>query len=97
MTGHFDIFFQVRYCSQECRSVDFDDFHWAECGFIHHFQDESIGKSLALLVYRLVAKSRLETCLETSKIRENEQAKNVTYDSSDYSSVLMQVCNALNF
>ena len=81
----------MRYCSQTCRSADFDWFHWAECGLVERFlQDESIGR-LALLVYRCMVKSGLETCLDTYEADPAITEKNSIYDSNDYAAAFLQV------
>ena len=81
----------MRYCSQTCRSADFDWFHWAECGLVERFlQDESIGR-LALLVYRCIVKSGLETCLDTYEADPAITEKNSIYDSNDYAAAFLQV------
>ena len=82
----------MRYCSQTCRSADFDWFHWAECGLVERFQDESIG-IFALLVYRLMVKSSLRTCLDTYEADPAVTEKNSIYDSEDYAQAFLQVCS----
>lgn len=88
---HSKFLFQVNYCSQECRSDDFDSFHWAECGFVNDLlEDESLGR-LALLVYRIMVKSGLEKCSDTHQADLALTEKNCSYDSQDYASVYLQV------
>ena len=83
----------MRYCSQACRLADFDWFHWAECGLVERFQrDESIG-IFALLVYRLMVKSGLRTCLDTYEADPADTEKNSIYDSEDYAQAFLQVCS----
>ena len=80
----------MNYCSEECRSSDFDWFHWAECGLLDRLQDESIGR-MALLVYRLVVKSGLQTCIDTHDADLALTEKNCIYDSEDYACAFLQV------
>ena len=80
----------MNYCSQACRSADFDWFHWAECGLLERLQDESVGR-IALLVYRTMVKSGLEKCIDTHEADLAVTEKNCLYDSDDYASVYLQV------
>lgn len=81
---------EVNYCSETCKSFNYDLFHWAECGLLERLLDQDIGR-LALLVYRLVVKTGLDTCLETLKADLTKMEKDAVYDSCDYRAAFLQV------
>ena len=44
---------QVNYCSEACRSADFDLFHWAECGLIDRLQVKKLKECLVIQSLRV--------------------------------------------
>ena len=77
------------YCSKECLEYNLSRFHWAECGLVNRLLDDDIGH-MALLVYRILARTGLQTLLDVSNGDINEITKNAIYDSVDYKSVYLQ-------
>ena len=77
------------YCSKECLEYNKKHFHWAECGLLNRLQDDDIGH-LALMVYRILVRTGLQTLLDVSNGDINEVTKNAIYDSSDYKAVYLQ-------
>ena len=57
---------------------------------LERLQDESVGR-LALLVYRIMVKSGLQTCIDTHDADLALTEKNCTYDSVDYAPAYLQV------
>ena len=77
------------YCSKECLEYNSRLFHWAECGLLNRLQDDDIGH-MALMVYRILVRTGLQTLLDVSNGNTNDINKNAIYDSSDYKSVYLQ-------
>ena len=69
------------YCSQRCLELNMSQFHWAECGLLNQLQDEDIGH-MALMVYRILVRTGLQTLLDVSSGDIDKTSKNAVYDSN---------------
>jgi len=80
---------KVKFCSADCRSQGYLDYHRWECPIIEYVDNDEIGK-MALLAYRVVAFTGFDAL---SSLKEKLDSTASTYTAGDYLSVFEQVPN----